>query len=198
MKSLMQEASSIMKAIEKAWVAAGKPHDFSIKIFEEAQHNFIGMTTKAAKIGIFFGQQEDVKEAREVKGRERRTSTSEPKVSDRKMRHHDKVQEEKKIEKKEEVVTRQPTHVDNVIWTDQMTSFVKTWLEGALEALQTDVKFSLEPQNYYLRCTFEKQVTSSAEQDRILFRSFSLLILQALKKDLHRPLRGFKIVLLSK
>lgn len=54
MKSIMEQASSIIKAIEKAWDRAEKPKEFSIKIFEKEEKNFFGMTTKPAKIGIFF------------------------------------------------------------------------------------------------------------------------------------------------
>ena len=54
MKSIMEEASSIMKAIEKGWASAGQPKEFTIKVYEEPQKNFLGMTTRPAKIGIFF------------------------------------------------------------------------------------------------------------------------------------------------
>lgn len=54
MKSIIEQASSIMKAIEKAWDQAEKPKEFSIKIFEQEERNFFGMSTKPAKIGIFF------------------------------------------------------------------------------------------------------------------------------------------------
>src|SRR5580700_10622371 len=54
MKSKIEEASSVIKAIEKGWIQAGKPQEFTIKVFEEATKNFIGMTVKPAKIAIFF------------------------------------------------------------------------------------------------------------------------------------------------
>jgi predicted RNA-binding protein Jag len=54
MKSLIEEASSIAKAIEKGWERAGKPNSFSVKVFELPEKNFIGMTTKPAKVGLFF------------------------------------------------------------------------------------------------------------------------------------------------
>ena len=55
MKSIIEQASSIMKAIEKAWNQAEKPKEFSIKVFEQEERNFFGMSTKPAKVGIFFG-----------------------------------------------------------------------------------------------------------------------------------------------
>ena len=54
MKSIMEEASSIIKAIEKGWTNRRQPKEFTIKIFEEPQKNFIGMTTKPAKLHLFF------------------------------------------------------------------------------------------------------------------------------------------------
>lgn len=54
MKSVIQEASSLIKAIEKGWEKAGKPREFTVRILEEAQRNFLGLTTKQAKVGIFF------------------------------------------------------------------------------------------------------------------------------------------------
>lgn len=54
MKSLVEEASSITKAIEKAWTRAGKPQTFSVKIFENPEVGFLGFTKKSAKVGIFF------------------------------------------------------------------------------------------------------------------------------------------------
>ena len=55
MKSIIEQASSIMKAIEKAWNQAEQPLEFSIKIFEKEERNFFGMSVKPAKVGIFFG-----------------------------------------------------------------------------------------------------------------------------------------------
>lgn len=54
MKSIVQEGSSISKAVESAWQSAGKPQEFTVKVLEEPQHNFIGMTTRSAKVAIFF------------------------------------------------------------------------------------------------------------------------------------------------
>lgn len=57
MKSLVEEASSIAKAIEKAWERAGKPQSFSVKVYETPEKNFFGFTKKSAKVGIFFEEE---------------------------------------------------------------------------------------------------------------------------------------------
>jgi predicted RNA-binding protein Jag len=70
MKSIIEQASSIMKAIEKAWDQAEKPKEFSIKIFEKEERNFFGMTTKPAKVGIFFTNKPVVHEKPTAKPRQ--------------------------------------------------------------------------------------------------------------------------------
>ena len=57
MKSLVEEASSVVKAIEKAWNRAGCPQTFSVKVFEAPETNFFGFTKKSAKVGIFFEEE---------------------------------------------------------------------------------------------------------------------------------------------
>lgn len=59
MNSIMQEASSLAKAVEQAWIKAGKPQRFSIRVFEDAEKNFLGISTKPAKIALLF-EKEDI------------------------------------------------------------------------------------------------------------------------------------------
>ncbi len=56
MKSVIQESSSLCKAIEQGWIKAGKPKEFSIRILQDANKNFLGITTQTAKIAVFFGR----------------------------------------------------------------------------------------------------------------------------------------------
>ncbi len=76
MKSIMEEASSITKAIENAWNRAGKPQEFSVKILELPKTSFFGFkTSKSAKVALFFNEQtakireEHPKQVRPLQGR---------------------------------------------------------------------------------------------------------------------------------
>lgn len=56
MKSVIQEGPSLAKAIEEGWKKAGKPQEFTIKIFQDAETSFLGLRIKKkAKVAIFFG-----------------------------------------------------------------------------------------------------------------------------------------------
>lgn len=54
MKSIVQEATSVAKAIERGLEKAENPRDFSVKILEYPEKNFFGLTTKPAKIALYF------------------------------------------------------------------------------------------------------------------------------------------------
>ena len=75
MKSILEEASSIPKAVEKAWQAAGQPEEFTIKIYETDKRNFFGFLKKAAVVSIQFDPRktpQGAKEARERSAQPRR------------------------------------------------------------------------------------------------------------------------------
>lgn len=82
MKSLVEEASSIAKAIEKAWERAGKPQSFSVKVYEASEKNFFGFTKKSAKVGIFF--EEEVQKKAHDRGHSR---SNQPRPAQNNQRH---------------------------------------------------------------------------------------------------------------
>lgn len=69
MKSVLHEASSILKAIEKAWEASGKPSEFSVKILEEGERKFWFIANKPAIVSISFDQKHVAKQQFPSKGR---------------------------------------------------------------------------------------------------------------------------------
>ncbi|HBL98915.1 TPA: hypothetical protein DDZ86_04720 [Candidatus Dependentiae bacterium] len=54
MKSIVQEASTISKAVEQAWKNAGNPQEFSVKVLEQPVFNFFGFSKRSAKIALLF------------------------------------------------------------------------------------------------------------------------------------------------
>lgn len=54
MRSILQEAPSIPKAIEKAWNEAGRPQEFSVKVFDVGERNFLGFTKRPAVVSLIF------------------------------------------------------------------------------------------------------------------------------------------------
>lgn len=74
MKSIMEEASSIAKAIETAWNRAGQPTEFSIKVLELPQTSFFGLkTSKSAKVAFFFNEATVTVKAKDSVSQQRNT-----------------------------------------------------------------------------------------------------------------------------
>lgn len=54
MKSVVVEASTVAKAIETAWLKAGKPEEFFIRVLQEHSSGFLGFGALKAKVVFFF------------------------------------------------------------------------------------------------------------------------------------------------
>lgn len=54
MKSMLHEASTVSKAIQKAWEQSGKPEHFSIKILEPGEVGFLWFSKRPAIVSITY------------------------------------------------------------------------------------------------------------------------------------------------
>lgn len=70
MKSMLHEASSVSKAIEKAWTDAGKPSEFTIKILEQGEKNFLGMSKRPSIVSISYDPKRQTAPAQETQKKE--------------------------------------------------------------------------------------------------------------------------------
>lgn len=232
MKSLMEEASSVAKAIEKCWLRAGKPQEFTVKVFEEPQKNFIGLTTKPAKIGLFFEPssikaveskdkrldtnrshrpmpQRSLKE--EVAFEFQKNNTPQKQQPQKRFSHADRPLGNKSQEKSsstfERPLDKNKPYKNEVSpskesiftspWNDDLTLAAKDWIKQSLQVMGYDQNFNAQVDRYALRVTFIKPLTQNGEKEKMLFRSWSFLLMQALRQKYKRPLKGLKIILMS-
>jgi predicted RNA-binding protein Jag len=174
MKSIVEEASSIAKAIENAWIRAGKPNIFQVKILEEPKRNFLGLTAQSAKIGFFYDYEAEALE-----------KPFEYEI----VREKRPQRVEKREAKKEEF---------RVFWTNDMVQTTKDWLTSSLHAMgRSQVPFSIETRGYHLRIYFEVPVIEDRTKEQQLFRCLAYLIMQALRTKFKKGFAGLKVVLKS-
>jgi hypothetical protein len=218
MKSVMEEASSIMKAIEKGWMSAGQPKEFTVKIFEEPQKNFIGLTVRSAKIGIFFSEDQAAKtpETQKQKTPQRHPQAQpvqkeyppatqrqkpkeyKPRPSARPLKEQRAPEEIKYQEPVETPTPQAPSAPMQPVWTDAMVDTVKEWTRETLSLLNlSGIQFTIEPQHFHLRINFSHPLFDDRGREKQLFASLSTLFLQMLKHRHHRPLKGYKIVFIG-
>lgn len=206
MKSIIEEASSIIKAIEKGWEKAGKPETFSVKIYEYPQKNFIGLTTRSAKIGIFFDEKKLELERKHAEPKHEKRITrplDKPERIDRQSKKSvDKSIEktEKPFAKPEQKAIQRPlkTH-ERVFWTDHMVDLSKEWLTHLLQIIHKEpVTFTMEVTNHQLTVVLNKPILIDNDKERNLLRNLSIFLLQTLRHKFKRPLRGFKVIFTSR
>lgn len=204
MKSIMQEASSISKAIEQGWIKAGRPQEFSIKILEEPQTNLMGLiTTRSAKIALFFDEkivttkiQPEIKIKQPIQQPRRQPmprETRQPQqMQEQTERREQQPQESRPQPQQRQVQQRgmQP------LWTESMVKFSQNWFSETLKALDlSNISFTIEPQNFHLRITLSEPILRNPDKEKHLLASFSAIMFETLRKQFKTSLRGHKIVL---
>ena len=219
MKSIIEQASSIMKAIEKAWDQAEKPKEFSIKIFEQEERNFFGMSTKPAKVGIFFGDKPiihektaskprpEIKECRpEIRENKHpkaqfnrpeqpiRTAAASSSTTNNHVRPHATAERHQKINTPEtERVRRIPA-----TWNDAMIAAAHHWLRQTLSLMDmpSTIDFSSEVAGRNLKLTFNTPLIEDIMHEKQLFRSFAHLIMSSLRNQYKQEIRDLKVILI--
>lgn len=172
MKSVIEEASTVFKAIEKGWLKAGQPKEFTVKIFEKPSKNFFGITTKSAKIGIFFKEYS-------------------VEVPEKKIR-------ELKVKKEEKPLEIQEKREPRKFWTPEMVDIIQEWLQNVLKKLNKEqVLFTTDHKRFYLKIHFQNPLFDDKNKEQDLFKSMAHLSMQSLRNRLKKRLSGFKVIFTS-
>lgn len=189
MKSIVEEASSIIKAIEKAWLRAEKPVSFQVKILEEPQKNFLGLTVRSAKIGLFFEEKttKTGKAPTKVEPRGSKFESRKEKKSSAK--------ERESCERSKEISVRKEKSKKGH-WTQEMISASKEWLNKILATMgHSDLPYSVDVKGYYLNILFQSPVLEDKSREQVLFKSLSHLMMQMLRTKFKKGFVRFKIIL---
>jgi hypothetical protein len=180
MKSVIHEASSIAKAVDQAWEKAGKPKEFSIKVLELPEKNFLGFTKRSAKISLLFDFESKTKTKFAKSTVQKTTKTFTTAKISPEMR-----------EKKTVQTQYRP------LWNQEMINYTSDWLRETLNNMNLkQVTFLIEPSEYYLRIKFSEKLLTDQIKEKKLFASFAHLIIESLKKRFKSNFRGHKIVIL--
>lgn len=199
MKSIIEEASSINKAIYNGWLKAKRPAEFSVKIFEEPEKGWFGLfTKKPAKIGIFF--HEAVEEVRVERGRrqprqEFRTRQPRPEGVQQQQRAQGQQQQQPRPQQQQQQQRERPT----AVWTPEMVQAARSWIDNNVSIIRgSALPYTVQTQNHALTIRFEANVLSDRRKELIFFKNSAQLIIQSLQLKFKKPaLFGLKITLLS-
>jgi hypothetical protein len=223
MKSIIEEAPSILKAIEKAWVRAGNPREFSVKIFEDAQKSFFGLTTaKQAKVGVFFEiepiqadahkQDSHKQHLQQPRTKEEPRHPAFAKASSYAGASADRpagkyVQQSYRDDDAVPFVPHQPAgqapvpqmseqKKHRIVWNDEMLTAVSQWLKELLAISNLDSQQpTLTVLDNRLVILFEKPLFDDSAKASDLYRSLSYLLIGMVRSKFKKDFRFLKIVL---
>lgn len=184
MKSIVEEASSIAKAIEQAWNRAGNPSQFSVKIFEEPRKNLFGFTVQSAKIGLIFDEQAGER-AVYPPSKERR--------------HEERRHAPVKHALPESTTPLAPKPKNKrEMWQPEAIEFVKGWIQQILTIMGLpNMQFSVSIAGNLAKFHFSNHITGKESSDRVLFSSFAHLIMTSLRQKYKKSLHHLKVVFTS-
>ncbi len=188
MKSIMEEASSISKAIDQAWARAGKPYEFSIKILETPARNLFGLTVKSAKIALFFDEQKIVAKL---------SKPIEKPLPIPKQEQSPVPQQSIAPQKPKEVSSVTPLQQPSQ-WTPEMIQFTQDWIQNIFQTMGLgQVAFTTSTSVNGLTFRFKTSITGNEFKDRLLFSSFAYLILTMLRQKYKRAFKNLKVILFT-
>jgi len=211
MRSLLVQASSVEKAVEKGWSNAGMPTEFSVKILEFGKKGFLGMTKKPAIISIMYEPkkqtaisrvpqntkpaQQHHKKEHPQEDRPAATSNATNKNNQPTTRRH--IQKATKIEPTATAATTTPIP-ERCFWTDALIYDVTSSLTDLSKLINIHSSFKVKTQKKILTITFDREVLATQEEERLLFSGLSYLLIQFLKKKHKKKYQGYKLVLAAK
>jgi len=207
MKSMLLEASTVIKAIEKAWVDSGRPAEFTINVLEKGETSFLGFSKKPAIISIAFDPRK-VTQRPSVKSDQRQPvqplSKAKPqefgqpasKHSETTNKPGDRRSFTRKPDPMVKPLRRQQPNVE--FWAREWIDDIETMVKDTIFIMGALVPFSIKVEKKILSVMFDKGVLKTADDERQLFASLSYLFMQMLKKKHKKKLQSYHIVLSSK
>ena len=225
---MLYEASSVMKAIEKAWAESGNPSEFTVKVLEREEKNFFGFTKKPAVVSIAYDPRKQQLEKSLDKSRDRRVSGRNDGRNEKPLRQNsfDKEvspqrkdghasQNTKQVSQPQSQVQAQPQRhrfvekepvkpvekpQSDMIegWTPELVDQVVIWMKEMLAIMSIQSKATTKIDRKALMVNFDNALLDSPEDERLLFINMSFALIQFLKKKHKKKFRGFHIIIQSR
>jgi len=187
MKSILQEESCVIKAIEKAWEASGKPSEFSVKILSSEEKGFFGMIKKPAVVSISYNPERTIVTPKKIEVPNRNKAII-PKVNQNKPENIKSAQEGSDIDFSKR----------HIVWKDEYVDFVKLSFKDILKIMQFNVDFSIKVENKMLNIFLDKRILKDTEDEKMFFISISNLLMQFLKRKYKKKFSNYYLIIHSK
>jgi len=182
MKSLFQQASTVAKAIEKAWERAGNPGEFTVKIIDFGKKNFLGLTKKPAIVSITY--ESEKKTFEDKKGYRKQEFT----------KKYSSPRDQKRVEDRR---PQQRVQNDPESWQGHIVKDVDFWLRDWIKIAKISSRYKITTNKKEMKISFQDKVLQKNDDEKLLFSSLSYLLIQFIKKKYKKKFQGYYILLTS-
>lgn len=195
MKSLLQEASTIERAIDKAWNEAGKPTEFTIKIHDQGERNFLGMSRRPAIISIIYKPERTTYQVGRKDDRSRNDRNDRSNERSRNSSRGGSSSPRRYEGGNDRGDHRSSSSPSRDSWQPEWRDFVVGTIKQLTKLMNVTVPFTGKvTEDKVLTITFKESILGSDEEQRMLFASLSYLAIQFLKREHKNRFAGFRIV----
>jgi|WetSurMetagenome_2_1015567.scaffolds.fasta_scaffold153456_1 predicted RNA-binding protein Jag len=223
MKSILHEAPTILKAIEKAWLDSGKPLEFTVHVHEEGEKNFLGISKRPAIVSITY-EPKAYEPRRQPKAPEKREQPSfargqrpQPERGKRDQRTDVRPkrefpektyqqpqpqpyqqQQQMQQQRQRQPMAQQQQFSQEEFWTNELVNDIQIWFKEMITLLGITTAYDHKTDRRMLQLIFQDAVLPTADDERQLFIGMSYLLIQFLKKKYKKKLRGYHLVITTK
>lgn len=193
MKSILQEDSSVIKAIAKAWNQSGKPSTFTINILNVEEKGLFGFLKRPAIVSIVY---DPIK----MTVYEKRTSvvSNKPipknKIIPKKVISRSVQNKKKPVSK---VIKESKIKKNQILWKDEFVSYVKLSFNDILKIMGFRVAFTISVENKMLNIFLDTKILKDAEDEKMFFISISNILMQFLKRKYKRKFSNYYLIIHS-
>lgn len=171
MRSIVQEAASIQRAIDQAWNNAGKPLQFTITILDEGERNFFGISKRPARVSIMYDL--DKAEFNTLPKSEKSRKNRPANTSRKRMIS---------------------TTGGSADWQPEWQSYISQTMKEIAELMKVETPFEVLHDKKLLTISFAKDLVADEDEQRMLFASLSYLLIQLLKRQYKNRFIGYKVM----
>lgn len=185
MKSILQEESSVIKAVEQAWDISGKPYEFSVKVLSNEVRNFLGMLKSPAIISFTYNSKfitDRVKEKETLKKDVKKFQPTFNKKDDFYRRN-----------KKDFILFKK----DQEVWKKEFVRDIKYWTEDILRIMGFKFGFNIVVENKMLNIYLDKRALKDSEDEKMFFISLSSILMQFLKRKYKKKFSNHYLIIHS-
>jgi len=218
MKSLIEEASTIGKAIEKAWERAGKPEHFSVKICENPEYGFLGITKKYGKVVFFFedASSQNLHNKKFQQQEKKIEKDLHQNTKNKKSRTHEAVIKNEGSHSRPTTVIKTTKEINSILkesnenlpkkaikkypqeyaWTEPMIDYVRNSIIQTVHLLErTDVSFNLKNEQQNLTVVFNGLLVHEPSKEHAFYKHFAHLLITALRTKFKTEFKHLRLVL---